>query len=164
MKYLELAKQHNLPRMQSIQNEFNLLCRSDDPYVAEVCVREDVSYLPWSPLAVGILSGKYQKGAIPANTRLAVEKRICPGFQSFRMTADTEGAVDGYLAVARKHNLDPCQMALKFVDVQPFVASTIIGATTMAQLESNIAAFDLKLSPDVLKDIDAVYRRYPLPY
>jgi aryl-alcohol dehydrogenase-like predicted oxidoreductase len=164
MKYLELAKKHNMPRMQSIQNEFSLLCRSDDPYVAEVCVREDVSYLPWSPLAVGILSGKYQKGAMPADTRLAVEKKLRSDFQSFRMTPDTEASVNGYLTVAKKHGLDPCQMALKFVDLQPFVASTIIGATKMNQLESNIAAFDLKLSAEVLRDIDTVYRRYPLPY
>lgn len=164
MKYLELAKAYNLPYMQSIQNEFSLLCRSDDPYVAEVCVHEKVSYLPWSPLATGLLSGKYQNGQVPPDARRSWSLKVRPGVEDFRRTDDTFAAVDGYLAVAKKHGLDPCQMALKFVDLQPFVASTIIGATTMAQLESNIAAFDISLSQDVLTDIDAVYRRYPLPY
>ncbi|MCB1530146.1 MAG: aldo/keto reductase [Rhodospirillales bacterium] len=165
MKYNELAKAHGLPRMVSIQNEFSLLDRSDDPYVAETCVRENVAYLPWSPLASGMISGKYQNGARPENARWAVATRVRPeGFDAFRSSVQAHAAVDAYIAVAKKHGLDVCQMALKFIDKQNFVTSTIIGATSMAQLTSNIDAFDMDLPDEVMADIDAVYRKYPIPY
>lgn len=164
MKYLELAEKHNLPRMQSIQNEFSLLNRSDDPYVAETCVREDVAYLPWSPLAVGMLSGKYANGVVPEGTRWDHEKRVRNDFDSFRNNDMAHAAVAEYIGVAKKHGLDVCQMALKFVDMQSFVTSTIIGATKMEQLKANIDAFDLTLSDDVLADINAVYHKYPIVY
>lgn len=158
-KYIELANAHGLPRMTSIQNEFGILKRSDDPYLAEVCVREEVAYLPWSPLAGGMVSGKYLDGARPAGSRWAVDPR-----EPFRDTEDANKAVRAYIDIAREHGLDVCQMALKFCDLQSFVTSTIIGATTMEQLKTDIAAFDLELSADVLKDIDDVYRKYPIPY
>lgn len=164
MKYLSMAEAHHLPRMQSIQNEFSLLNRSDDPYVAEVCVREKVSYLPWSPLAVGMLSGKYANGAVPPGTRWDHEKKRRNNFDSFRNNPDSHAAVAKYIAVAQKHGLDVCQMALKFVDTQSFVTSTIIGATKMDQLKNNIDAFDLVLSEDVIADIATVYRQHPIPY
>lgn len=159
MKYLELAKIHNLPRMTSIQVEFNLLKRSDDPYLVEACVREDVAYLPWSPLGGGQISGKYLDGKRPKGTRWAVDMR-----PPFRDTPDANEAIRKYMAIASKHAMDVTEMALKFCDQQNFVTSTIIGATSMEQLKSNINAFDLTLSPEVLKEIDAVYRQYPLPY
>ena len=164
MKYVGLSKDMNLPRVQSIQNEFSLLNRSDDPYVAEVCVREDVSYLPWSPLATGLLSGKYQNGVIPAGSRWDVENQLRSGFDSFRNTPMAHQAVTDYLAVAQKHHLNLTQRALKFIDQQSFATSTIIGATSMDQLKSNITAFDLTLSEDVLRDIDDVYHHYSIPY
>lgn len=164
MKYNEQAKDHNLPRVQSIQNEFSLLDRSDDPYLAEVCVQEDVAYLPWSPLAMGMLSGKYANGARPAGSRWAVGEEIQNNYDLFRDTPDARSAVDAYLAVAEKHGLDPCQMALKFVDKQNFVTSTIIGATSMEQLKTDIDAFDIELSDEVMADIDSVYRQHPIPY
>lgn len=164
MKYLEMADAKAGPRMVSIQNEFSLLRRQDDPYVAEVCVREDVAYLPWSPLATGLLSGKYANGVFPVGSRWERETQIRGSFSSFRNTPATHEAVAAYAAVARKHGLDPCQMALKFCDTQSFVTSTIIGATQMTQLKSNIAAFDLTLNEHVLADIRDVYRRYPAPY
>ncbi len=164
MKYLQLSDQKNLPRVQSIQNEFSLLNRTDDPYVAEVCVREDVSYLPWSPLSCGLLSGKYKDGALPENSRWFVEKQLRENFGSFRSTSMSHAAVAAYHGVAEKHGLFATQMALKFVDSQNFVTSTIIGATTMEQLTSNISAFDLDLKPDVLRDIDVVYRQFPILY
>lgn len=163
MTYLQLAKDESLPRIQSIQNEFSLLNRSDDPYVAEVCVREKVSYLPWSPLATGLLTGKYQSG-LPENSRWALEKKLGSGISSSRGTAQAHAAVAGYLEVAAQAGLDPAQMALKFCDQQDFVASTIIGATTMDQLKQNIAAFDLELDASTMKAIDAVYRQYPIPF
>lgn len=159
MKYLELAERHQLPRMTSIQVEFNLLKRSDDPYMAEVCAMEDVAYLPWSPLAAGSISGKYLNGARPKGSRWAVDPR-----PPFRDTPDANAAVVAYMDIAKKHALDVCQMALKFCDMQSFVTSTIIGATSMEQLKTDIAAFDVTLSPEVMADIDSVYRKYPIPY
>lgn len=158
-KYIELADKHSLPRMVSIQNEFSVLCRRDDPHVAETCVREEVAYLPWSPLAQGMISGKYKNGARPQGTRWAIDDRPV-----FRDTQPAHAAVDAYQAVADKHGLDVCQMALKWCDKQNFVTSTIIGATSMAQLKSNIAAFDLDISNDVISDIQDVYRQYPMPF
>jgi len=159
MKYLELSTRFSLPRMISIQNEYNLLNRSDDPYLAEVCVREEVAYLPWSPLAGGMISGKYMGGARPKGSRWAVDPR-----PPFRDTHQANKALEGYIGIAQKHGLDVCQMALKFCDVQSFVTSTIIGATSMDQLKTNIDAFDLSLSNDVMKEIDTVYRAYPIPF
>ena len=164
MKYLQLSDAKSLPRVQSIQNEFSLLNRTDDPYVAEVCVREDVSYLPWSPLACGLISGKYKNGARPAGSRWDVERQLRAGFDSFRDTQQAHAAVDGYHQVAQKYGLSPTQMALKFVDKQNFVTSTIIGATTMEQLKSNIDAFTIDLSAEIMTDIDKVYRQYPIVY
>lgn len=164
MKYLQKADEKHLPRVQSIQNEFSLLNRSDDPYVAEVCAREDVSYLPWSPLACGLLSGKYKNGARPVGSRWDVEKQLRDGFTSFRDVPAAHAAVEAYHNVAVKHGLNPTQMALKFVDSQDFVTSTIIGATSMEQLKSNIAAFDLPLGPEVIRDIETVYRQFPILY
>ncbi len=162
-KYLQLAEKYDLPRMQSIQNEFSLLDRTDDPYVAETCVLEEVSYLPWSPLAAGVLSGKYLNGDRPKGSRMQILEDEENG-SSFRDGEETHKAVQAYIDVAEKHNLDVCQMALKFIDKQNFVTSTIIGATTMKQLTSNIDTFNIELSDDVMKDIDKVYRQYPIPY
>lgn len=164
MKYLQLAGIKSLPRVQSIQNEFSLLNRSDDPYVAEICVHENVSYLPWSPLACGLLSGKYKNGARPANSRWAVEKQIRPQFESFRDNPAAHEAVDAYHAIAAKYGLAPTQMALKFVDKQNFVTSTIIGATTMDQLKSNIAAFEINIPDEAIKDINKVYQKYSIVF
>ena len=164
MKYLELSKSHNLPRMISIQNEFSLTNRSDDPYVAEVCVRENVAYLPWSPLACGLLAGKYKDGARPEGTRWKIEQKLKNRHDTFRDVPQAHEIVDGLHAVAQKYNLNPTELALKFVDVQPFVTSTIIGATSIKQLESNIDAFDLNLTPEMIADLELVYQQNPIPY
>ncbi len=165
MKYIALAEKYGLPRMASIQHEFSLLKRIDDPYVTEVCMLEDIAYLPWSPLATGILSGKYQDGKYPEGSRAHVTEALGMSGALWRLkNKQTFEAVGKYIDVAKKHNLDVCQMALKFVDKQNFVTSTIIGATTMAQLKTNIDAFDLELSDDVMADIDTVYRQYPIPF
>ncbi|PCI01031.1 MAG: aldo/keto reductase [Alphaproteobacteria bacterium] len=161
MKYLELAKDHNLPRVASVQNEFSLMYQHDDPYLAETCVHEDVSYLPYSSLMCGALSGKYLDGARPKGARwsLGIDKGL-----NQRDTSAAQNAVKAYIAVAEKHGLDVCQMALAFCYQKSFITSTIIGATTMEQLKSNIDAKDLALSDDALSDLRKVYCEYPIPY
>ncbi len=163
-KYLELAKQHDLPRVVSIQNEFSLLNRSDDPYVAETCVRENVAYLPWSPLAMGFLSGKYTNRDWDKNSRYQVAKDLGADCGSYRDCDQTHAAVTEYMEDAKKNGRDQCQMALAFCNQQSFVTSTIIGATSMGQLKSNIAAFEITLSDEILKEIDVIYRKYPIPF
>lgn len=161
MKYLEMAQKHGLNRLASIQNEYSLMYRGDEPYLAETCVHEDVSYLPYSPLVCGAISGKYLGGARPSGARwsLGIDKR-----PNQRDTKQAEEAIRAYIGVAEKHGLDVCQMALAFCYQQNFITSTIIGATTMEQLKSDIDAGNLTLSHDVLRDIDDVYHRYPMPY
>jgi len=159
MTYLHLAEKNNLPRTESIQNEYSLMKRNDENYLSEVCYREDVAYLPWSPLAAGMLSGKYLDGARPEGSRWSLDSR--PNGRDSEMS---QNAVRAYMDVAKEHGLDPCQMALKYIDTRNFVTSTIIGATKMEQLKSNIAAFDIELSDKVMRDIDQVYRQYPMPY
>ncbi|MGB0720688.1 MAG: aldo/keto reductase [Bdellovibrionales bacterium] len=159
MKYLALAEKLGLPRMQSIQNEYSLLCRLFEPGFAEIAVAEDCGLLAWSPLATGMISGKYLDGARPAGTRWALEHR-----QLHRDTPQSNAAVRAYMGVAEKHGLDVCQMALAFVNSRPFVTSNIIGATSMDQLKTDIDSINLELSNAVLEDIEAVYRDYPMPF
>ncbi len=160
MQYLALAKEHNLPRMVSIQNEFSLLHFKDHPYLIEACVFEDVAYLPWSPLAGGALSGKYANGAKPAGARWTMQQRN----GIFRDTAFSHDAIAAYQAVAQKHGLSVTQMSLAWVFQFAGVTSTIIGATSMEQLIEDIGAYELTLSEDVLSDINEVIRRYPAPF
>ena len=159
MKYLELAKKHSLPRMQSIQNEYSLLCRLFEQDLQEISIAEDCGLLAWSPLATGMISGKYLDGARPEGSRWTLEHRGLA-----RDTKQANDAVRAYIAVAEKHGLDVCQMALAFINRQPFVTANIIGATNMEQLKSNIASIDLDLSQDVLNDIETVFKDYPVPY
>ncbi|WP_054114131.1 aldo/keto reductase [Marinagarivorans algicola] len=159
MQYLQLAKDHNLPRAVSIQNEYSLLCRHFEPDLAEIALSEQCGLLAWSPLARGILSGKYLNGAKPAGARLTLETR-----PEHRTGKTVDDAAAAYIAIAKRHGLDPCQMALAFVNAQRFVTSNLIGATTMAQLKSNIDSVDLKLMPEVLADIAQARREFAQPY
>lgn len=159
MEYLRLAGVHNLPRMASIQNEYSLLCRKFEPELAEIAAREDIGLLAWSPLATGMISGKYLGGKRPKGSRWALEKRGLA-----RDTKQANEAVSAYMKVAKKHGLDVCQMALAFVNRQPFVTANIIGATTMDQLKTNIDSIGIDLDRDVLADIDRVRRDYPVPF
>jgi len=158
-KWLQLAEDNGLPRMQSIQNEYSLICRLFEPDMHEIAVAEDCGLLAWSPLSRGILSGKYLDGARPEGARLSMDPR-----NEHRDRPQTNAAVKAYIEVAEKHGLDVCQMALAFVNMQPFVTSNIIGATTMEQLKTNIASIDITLSNDVLADIQKVYEDWPMPY
>lgn len=158
--YLQLAEKHKLPKMVSIQNEFSLLHSKDWPYLIENCVREEVAYLPWSPLAGGALSGKYLQGKLPEGSRWTLTQR--QGI--FRNTPMSQQAIARYVEIAQDHKLTPAQLALLWCDKVEGVTSTIIGATSMAQLKENIAAFELTLSPKARSDINLALREFPIPF
>jgi aryl-alcohol dehydrogenase-like predicted oxidoreductase len=159
MNYLSLSKEKNYPRMVSIQNEYSLLYRLFEPDLSEIALRENVGLLAWSPLATGMLSGKYRQGKVPEGTRWTILKK-----HNQRNTKQAHGAVDAYLEVAKKHGLHPVQMALSFVTSRPFVTSNIVGATSTEQLKVNLESIHTTLSPEVLADIDLVRRDYPIPF
>ncbi|AIS16608.1 aldo/keto reductase [Pseudomonas rhizosphaerae] len=158
MKFLGLADSGTLPRPVSIQNPYNLLNRTFEVGLAEVAIREQCGLLAYSPLAFGMLSGKFENGARPAGSRLAL-------FSRFTRYANEQAvaATSRYVALAREHGLDPAQMALAFVTAQPFVTSNIIGATSLEQLDSNLASIELVLSEEVLAGIEAIHQGQPNP-
>ena len=158
-RWLSLADQHGLPRMGTVQNEYSLLCRQFDTDWAELSVLEDMPLLAFSPLACGILSGKYAGDVTPEGTRRALNPTL-----SGRITPQVFPAVAAYLGVAQRFGLNPCQMALAFCLSRPFQVIPIIGATNLDQLAADIAAVDLVLQPEVLEAIDAVHRAHPQPY
>ncbi|MGH1427614.1 MAG: aldo/keto reductase [Arenicella sp.] len=159
-EYLHLSDQHDLPRMVSVQNEFNLLHLKDSPYLLESCMLDDVAFLPWSPLGGGVLTGKYRNGEVPENTRWSMSQRN----GLFRDTPAVHAAIEAYLTVAEKHGLSLAELSLAWLNHLPGVTSTIIGATTMPQLKENIAAFDIELSDEVLQDVLAVIKAFPSPF
>jgi aryl-alcohol dehydrogenase-like predicted oxidoreductase len=156
-QYLRLAEQKGLPRLATVQNEYNLLRRTFDHDLAELSHHENVGLLAYSPLAAGMLTGKYVGGATPKGSRKDYQK----GF--WRLNEHSEAATDAYLALAKTHGLDPAQMALAFCRSRPFVTSTIIGATSTEQLAVDLGARDITLPSEVLADINAVFRRHPRP-
>jgi aryl-alcohol dehydrogenase-like predicted oxidoreductase len=158
MHALALAERHGLPRVVSIQNPYNLLNRSFEIGLAEVAMREQCGLLAYSPMAFGALSGKYVGGKRPPEGRLTRFSRFDRYSNDQAVAATAE-----YVAVARKHGLNPAQMALAFVTSRSFVTSNIIGATTMEQLEQNLGSTDLELSDEILADIEAVHTRQPNP-
>lgn len=158
-EYLRLHReQASLPRIVSIQNPYNLLNRSFEIGLAEFAHREQLGLLVYSPLAFGVLSGKYLGGARPPDSRLTLFSR----FQRYT-GAQAEAATREYVALAQAHGLEPAQMALAFINSRPFVASSLIGATTLAQLRANIASIELTLSREVTDGIEAIHRRFPNP-
>lgn len=157
-EYLRLSREKSLPRIASIQNPYSLLNRSFEIGLAEFMHRENLALLAYSPLAFGVLSGKYLNGARPADGRVTLFQRF-----SRYTNPQAEAATAEYVRIAREAGLDAAQMALAFVNSRPFLTSNIIGATTMAQLRSNIASHALKLSADVLKAIEQVHKRYTIP-
>ena len=158
MKFLQLAEQRGWPRAVSIQNPYHLLNRSFEVGLAEIAIREQCGLLAYSPLAFGMISGKYANGARPANARISLFSRFA------RYTnPESESACARYVDLAREHGLDPAQMALAFVTAQPFVTSNIIGATSIEQLDSNLASSELTLSADLLAGIEAIHKAQPNP-
>ncbi len=158
MTYLRLAEKHDLPRMVSIQNPYNLLNRSFEVGLSEISHHEGVKLLAYSPMAFGVLSGKYLNGARPAGAR-------CSLFERFQRYFTPQGlqATEAYVNLAREFGLDPAQMALAFVNQRPFVAANIIGATNLQQLKSNIDSLELELSEELLLKIQEIGTRYSNP-
>lgn len=154
---IDIAEARGLPRVATIQNEYNLLYRSFDLDMSEVAHHEDVGLLAYSPLAAGLLTGKYQNGAYPAGSRGTINREL-----GGRLQPHQEAPVKAYLELSAEHGIDPAQLAIAFCLTRPFMAAAIIGATTMEQLKVDIAAADVTLSDDVLKGIAAIHRKYPM--
>jgi len=158
MRFLEESKYHELPRMITIQNPYSLLNRTFEGDLAEIAMREDIGLLAYSPMAFGVLSGKYVKGVAANNARLKLFER----FSRYSSEQCTE-ATKRYLAIAERNNMTLAQMSLAFVNQQAFLTSNIIGATNLEQLKENIDSINLTLNKSVLEEIDKVHATIPNP-
>ena len=158
MQFLHYAEQAGLPRIVSVQNPYSLLNRSYEVGLAEVSWREKVGLLSYSPLGFGVLSGKYLDGARPEGARIT----LYPDYTRYSNPAAVT-ATEAYVTLARNHGLDPAQMALAYVNSRPFLTSTIIGATTMEQLRSNVDSINLTLSDEVLAAIEEIHNNHANP-
>lgn len=147
------------PRPVSVQNEYSLMCRLADTDVAEVCINEEIDMLSFSPLAAGLLTGKYQGGEVPDGSRMSIVEGM-----GGRKTPRAFEAVDAYLRVARDHGIDPVHMALAWCCTRPFMGSVIFGATTSEQLEHILGTDGVTLSDEVMQALDDVHRAHPMPY
>ncbi len=158
MKYLQTAKDYNLPRMSTIQNSYSLIHRAYEYGMSEVSLRENIGLLVYSPLAFGVLSGKYIGGKTPDGARVT----LFPRFDRYS-SEQSEEAVKKYQDIATKHGLSLAQLSLAFVNQLPFVTSNIIGATNLIQLKENIESINIDLSDDILKEIEKVHSIIPNP-
>ena len=158
-QYLTFAEQKKLTRIVSIQNAYNFLNRTFEIGLSEIAIREEVGLLAYSPLASGYLSGKYRNNAMPKNSRMD----LFYDFWGRYRTIHSEKAIEEYWNLAKSFNLNLAQMAIKFCEIQPFVTSSIIGATTMDQLKTNIDSVNINLDKELIKKIGAIHQRYPNP-
>ncbi|MCA3565180.1 MAG: aldo/keto reductase [Methylocystis sp.] len=158
MTFLKEAEMHGLARIASVQNAYNLINRTNETALAEIFMREEVGLLAYSPLAQGFLTGKYLDGARPPGARTTLFDRG----QRYQKPG-AEEAIRAYIALAREFGLDPAQMALAFVNTRPFLGANIIGATSMAQLKTNIASINVEISPELEARIDAVHQVHMNP-
>jgi len=158
MRYLEESKAHNLPRVVTIQNAYSLLNRLFEGDMSELAIRENIGLLAYSPLGCGVLTGKYIKGIEAKNSRL----NLFPRFSRYSSQQSTE-ATRAYMKIAERNNLSLTQMALAFVNRQPFITSSIIGATSLEQLKENIASIDVVLNDDIIEQINEVHSAMPNP-
>ena len=158
-EFVRLARAHGLPPPLTIQNAYSLLNRMFDGELAEASFRENVPLLAYSPLAMGLLSVKYTGGAMPPRARLA----LFADFGERYKREAARAAAEEYCQLAQSRGLSLAQMALAFVRARWFVASTIVGATDLAQLKQNIDSVTLDLDAETLAGIDAIQRRYPSP-
>ncbi|HEY0207640.1 NADP(H)-dependent aldo-keto reductase [Acerihabitans sp.] len=158
MRYLHLAEKHDLPRIVTVQNPYSLLNRSFEVGMAEISQFEGLELLAYSSLAFGTLTGKYLNGAKPAGARNTLFSRFT------RYSAPhTQQAIAEYVALAQRYGLDPAQMALAFVRRQPFVASTLLGATSLAQLQTNLDSLDLILDDEIIGELEQIHQRFTIP-
>lgn len=157
-QFVSISNANNLPRVVSIQNEYNLLSRLYDLDLAELSHHENVGLLSFSPLAAGMLTGKYCDGSLPDGSRRSLNANL-----GGRFTPQSELVCNRYVELARDHGVDPSQMALAFCLSRPFMASVIIGATTMDQLKTNLASVELTLSDELKEGIQAIYKDHPIP-
>ncbi len=158
MRYLQEFKEHNLPRMVTIQNAYSLINRVFETDLAEVAHRENIGLLAYSPMAFGVLSGKYLKGTAADNARL----KLFPRFARYSGATAT-AATKRYLKIAEDNNMSLAQMSLAFVNERPFLTSNIIGATNNEQLEENIDSINISLSKEVMDAINAVHAEIANP-
>ena len=158
-QYLKYSEQKKNTRIVSIQNAYNLLNRKFEVDLSEIAIREKVGLLAYSPLASGYLSGKYRNGAMPKNSRMDLFYDFWPRYR----TVNSEKAIEEYWNLAKKFNLDLAQMSIKFCEIQPFVTSVIIGATTMEQLKTNIDSVDINLDKEIIKKIGEIQKKYTNP-
>ncbi|WP_374542953.1 aldo/keto reductase [Flavobacterium sp.] len=157
MKFLNESEKHGLPRIATIQNPYSLLNRLFEVGLSEICMREEVGLLAYSPLGFGFLSGKYLNG-YPENARMTLFKNFV------RYTNDNcFKATNLYKELADSVGLTPTELAIAFVHHQSFVTSTIIGATSIDQLEENINAFDVMLTDEVVNEINKIQELIPNP-
>ncbi len=159
LSYLQLSKQKNLPRMMSIQNPYSLLNRSYEVGLAEISIREKIGCLAYSPLASGYLSGKYRNNNLPKGSRMERDYDFWTRYRK----PNTENAVEQYYKISKKYDLDISQMSIKFCEIQDFMTSVIIGATTMEQLKTNLESVNVNLSDNLIKEINHVQKIYPNP-
>ena len=159
MNYLQLAKDKDLPRMMAIQNPYSLLNRSYEVGLAEVSIRENIGCLAYSPLASGYLSGKYRNKQFPKGSRMERDFDFWTRYRKPNM----ENAVEDYYKISQKYDLDMSQMSIKFCEVQDFMTSVIIGATTMEQLKTNVESVKVNLDSEAIKEINNVQKKYPNP-
>ncbi len=157
-QYLSIAEQENLPRVVSTQNEYNLMNRLFDLDLAELSHHENMGLLSFSPLAAGMLTGKYSDGKIPEGSRRSMNDKL-----GGRYTDKSAPICERYVSLAREHGMHPSHLALAFCLSRPFMTSAIIGATTIEQLETNLAATDITLSEELVKGIHDIYLDYPIP-
>lgn len=159
MECLRLAEAEGLPMIHSIQNPYNLLMRMYEIGLSEVSIKSGVGCLAYSPLAMGVLSGKYMDGDMPKGSRMALFSDYFPRYMQPLAKRETTK----YVTLARKHGLDPTEFSLSFVNDRPFMTSNIIGATSIDQLDTCLRSAALTLSDEVLLEIDEIHRETPIP-
>ena len=158
-KFLELSKLKQLPKIISVQNAYNLLNRTYEVGLAEVSIREKSGLLGYSPLASGVLTGKYRNNKLPKNSRMQLFGDYFPRYK----TINSNKAIDEYFKISKKFDLNLIKMAIKFCEIQKFMTSVIIGATTMEQLKTNVESVNLNLNKEILKNINDVQNKYTNP-
>ena len=158
-QYLKSAELKKNAKIVSIQNAYNFLNRSFEVGLSEIAIREKVGLLAYSPLASGYLSGKYRNGAMPKSSRMDLFYDFWPRYR----TLNSEKAIEEYWNLAKKFNLNLAQMSIKFCEIQPFITSAIIGATTMEQLKTNIDSVNINLDKELIKQIGEIHKKYPNP-